>query len=61
MEAKLCDNLKVSPTSENISSSGFPGAEEDELDPVPWLNASALISLTAFICSLIVYKIVKSR
>ena len=40
---------------------GFPGAEEDELDPVPWLNASALISITAFICSLIVYKIVKSR
>ena len=37
------------------------GAKEDELDPLPWLNVSALISLTAVICPVIIFKIVKRR
>ena len=38
-----------------------PGAKEEELDPLPWLNVSALISLTAVICPVIIFKIVKRR
>ena len=38
-----------------------PGAKEDELDPLPWLNVSALVSLSAFLCSLFIYKIIKRR
>lgn len=38
-----------------------PGAKEDELDPLPWLNVSALFSVTAVLCSLIIYKIIKRR
>ena len=37
------------------------GAKEDELDPLPWLNVSVLISLTAVICPVIIFKIVKRR
>ena len=35
------------------------GAKEDELDRVPWLNVSALISLTAVICPIIIFKFIK--
>ena len=61
--------LKMNDGSINLFkiSAQFPlaqlylGANEEELDPLPWLNASFLMSITVFLCSLIVYKIIKRR
>ena len=44
-----------------ISAQFYLGADEEELDPFPWLIASFLMSITVFLCSLIVYKIIKRR
>ena len=39
----------------------FTGAHEAELDRQPWLNTSNLLSMTGFICSLIIYRLAKKR